>query len=82
MKDTEDKVMHCEVHVIWRVSHIDDGDRECQGDFVNCMRMPRHIYYLLQHIPTKTQKSKRKSRPIEPGLKLAITLMYKVTGNC
>lgn len=41
-----------------------------------------HVYYLLQRITTKTQKSQVKRRPIKPGLKLTITLMYKETGNC
>lgn len=79
MKDTEDKIMDWGVHVIWRVSHI---KRECQWDCELHENATSHVYYLLQRITTKTQKSQVKRRPIKPGLKLTITLMYKVTGNC
>lgn len=52
------------------------------GDFVNYMRMPPAMCQdLLQRITTGIQKRKREKRPIEPRLKLAITLRYKVTGN-
>ncbi|XP_052720345.1 uncharacterized protein LOC128191988 [Crassostrea angulata] len=57
-------------------------ERECQGNFVNHVRMPPAMFYeLLQRITPRIQKSERYGRPLEPGLKLAITLRYIVTGN-
>ncbi|XP_062610911.1 uncharacterized protein LOC134272736 [Saccostrea cucullata] len=44
--------------------------------------MPPVIFYeLLQRITPRIQKSERYRRPLEPGLKLAITIRYIVTGN-
>nr|XP_054774507.1 putative nuclease HARBI1 [Lytechinus pictus] len=55
---------------------------ECQGDFVNYMRMePAMFYELLQRISPRIKKSQRNRQPLEAGLKLAITLRYMVTGN-
>lgn len=57
-------------------------ERECQGDFLNYLRMPPVMFYeLLQRITPRIQKSERYRRPLEPGLKLAITIRYIVTGN-
>ena len=57
-------------------------ERECQGDFLNYMRMePAMFYELLQRVSPRIRKSKRCRIPLEPGLKLAITLRYMVTGN-
>nr|XP_034319421.1 putative nuclease HARBI1 [Crassostrea gigas] len=42
---------------------------------------PAMFYELLQRITPRIQKSERYRRPLEPGLKLAITLRYIVTGN-
>ncbi|XP_062584031.1 putative nuclease HARBI1 [Saccostrea cucullata] len=57
-------------------------ERECQGDFLNYMRMPPVMFYeLLQRITPRIQKSECYRRPLEPGLKLAITIRYIVTGN-
>ena len=48
-------------------------ERECQGDFLNYLRMPPVMFYeLLQRITPRIQKSERYRRPLEPGLKLAI----------
>ena len=55
---------------------------ECQGDFVNYMRMPREMFNeLLHRVGPMIRKNTRYRKPLEPGLKLAITLRYMVTGN-
>ena len=55
---------------------------ECQGDFVSCMRMqPAMFHELLQRIAPRIQKSTRYRKPLEPGLKLPITLSYLATSN-
>ena len=57
-------------------------NRECLGDFVNYMRMqPAMFYELLQRITPRIRKSTRYRKPLEPGLKLAITLRYLASGN-
>jgi hypothetical protein len=57
-------------------------ERECQGDFMNYMRMsPEMFRELEQRISPRIQKSTRNRPALEPGLKLAITLRYLVTGN-
>nr|XP_054753725.1 uncharacterized protein LOC129259462 [Lytechinus pictus] len=51
--------------------------RECQGDFMNYMRMPPETFLeLLQRITPRIEKSYRYRQPLDPGLKLAITLRY------
>ncbi|XP_041483828.1 putative nuclease HARBI1 [Lytechinus variegatus] len=56
--------------------------RECQGDFLNYMRMPPETFLeLLQRITPRIEKSYRYRQPLDPGLKLAITLRYLATGN-
>ena len=57
-------------------------NRERLGDFVNYMRMhPAMFYELLQRITPRIRKSTRYRKPLEPGLKLAITLRYLASGN-
>ena len=57
-------------------------ERECQGDFVNYLRMePGMFYELLMRITPRIKKSTRYRKPLEPGLKLAITLRYIATGS-
>lgn len=49
---------------------------------MNYIRVPPAIFYeLLQRITPRIQKSERYRRPLEHGLRLAITLRYIVTGN-
>nr|XP_054753881.1 uncharacterized protein LOC129259640 [Lytechinus pictus] len=51
--------------------------RECQGDFLNYMRMPPETFLeLLQRITTRIEKSYRYRQPLDPGLKLSITMRY------
>ena len=57
-------------------------NRECQGDLGNYMRMqPAMFYELLRRITPRIQKSTHYRKPLEPGLKLAITLRHLATGN-
>ena len=57
-------------------------NRECLGDFVNCMRMqPAMFYELLQRITPRIRKSTRYRKPLEPGLKLSITVRYLASDN-
>nr|XP_054757882.1 uncharacterized protein LOC129263998 [Lytechinus pictus] len=56
--------------------------RECQGDFLNFMRMPPETFHeLLQRITPRIENSYRYRQPLDPGLKLAITLIYLATGK-
>ena len=58
-------------------------EREAQGDFTNFLRMePAMFYELLQRVsPRLTKAVTNFRRPLEPGLKLAITLRFLATGN-
>ena len=58
-------------------------EREAQGDFVNFVRMELAMFHELlnrdsQRLPKQHTKLKI---PLQPGLKLAITLRYFATGN-
>jgi hypothetical protein len=56
--------------------------RECQGDFVHYLRMePAMFREILLRVGPRLEKSRLRRQPLEPGLKLAITLRYLVTGN-
>merc|ERR1712002_726816 len=53
-----------------------------QYDNLNYMRMPPETFLeLLQRITPRIENSYRYRRPLDPGLKLAITLRYLATGN-
>ena len=57
-------------------------NRECLEDFVNYMRMqPAMFFELLQRITPRIRKSTCYRKPLEPGLKLAITLRYLASRN-
>ena len=58
-------------------------ERESRGDFVNFMRMePRMFHELLLRVtPRLTKQETNYRRPLDPGLKLAITLRYMASGN-
>jgi len=56
--------------------------REAHGDFKTYMRItPRMFLELLQRIELRITKSNMRRRPLEPGLKLAITLRFLATGD-
>lgn len=59
-------------------------ERESEGDFSNYMRMDPCMFHelLLRLTPRLTKRVTNYRRPVEPGLKLAITLRYMATGNC
>ena len=58
-------------------------ERESRGDFTNYMRMEPRMFHelLLRLTPRLTKQDTNLRRPLEPGLKLAITLRYMATGN-
>ena len=71
-------------HVLFGQYHtlMMEINRECQGDFVNYMRMQTAMFHeLLQRITPRIQKSTRYRKPLEPGLKLATALRYLASGN-
>ena len=56
--------------------------REAQGDFKGYMRMdPGMFLGLCQRMHNRLDKSHSARAPLEPGLKLAVTLRYMATGN-
>ena len=57
--------------------------RESRGDFASFLRMePRMFHELLQRVTPRIRRSvTRFRRPLEPGLRLAITLRYLATGD-
>ena len=56
--------------------------RESRGDFQAFLRMePAMFHELLQRVTPHIQKDRRRRAPLEPGLKLAITLRYLATGD-
>jgi hypothetical protein len=57
--------------------------QEAEGDFANFMRMePRMFRELLERVSPRLQQRETNIRhPLEPGLKLAITLQYIASGN-
>ena len=59
-------------------------ERESQGDFINYMRMEPRMFHelLLRLTPRLTKQDTNYRRALEPGLKLAITLIrYMATGD-
>ena len=58
-------------------------ERESHGDFVSFLRMePAMFYELLERITPRISKQTTNWRkPLDPGLKLAVTLRYLATGN-
>ena len=58
-------------------------EREARGDFVNFMRMEPRMFHELHNrlTPRLTKQATRLRQPLDPGLKLAITLRYLASGN-
>ena len=55
---------------------------ESEGDFKNFMRMkPVMFRELLERVGPRITKNETNRKPLEPGLKLAITLRYLATGE-
>ena len=57
---------------------------EAEGDFTNFLRMEPRMFreLLLQRLTQRlTKQETRLRQPLDPGLKLAITLQYLATGN-
>ena len=73
------QALDTETCAVWPVSYSDDGDKQRmpRRNIVNYMRMqPAMFYELLQRITPRIRKSTRYRKPLEPRLKLAITLRY------
>lgn len=56
--------------------------QECHGDFKSFLRMEVEMFMeLLHRVAPVIAKNMRYREPLDPGLKLAITLRYLATGN-
>lgn len=56
-------------------------DRESQGDYMGFIRLDRNLFHeILQRVAPRICKSDRYRAPLEPGLKLVITLRHLATG--
>jgi hypothetical protein len=56
--------------------------RESRGDFKSYLRMEQDMFReVLDRVGPRITKSMDRRRPLEPGLKLAITLRFLATGN-
>lgn len=58
-------------------------EREAQGDFINFLRMEPAMFHelLLRLTPRLTKQTTQFRKPLEPGLKLAITLRHLASGD-
>ena len=65
------------------VNLMQELEQESRGDFVNSMRMePSMFHELLLRVTSRlTKELTNYRRPLDPGLKFAITLRYSAIGN-
>lgn len=57
-------------------------DRECQGDYMNFIRLDRNVFHeVLQRVAPRIAMNDRYRQPLDPGMKLVITLRHLATGD-
>ena len=57
-------------------------DRECQGDYMNSIRLDRNVFNeVLQRVAPRIAMNDIYRQPLDPGMKLVITLRHLATGD-